>query len=110
MSNRVAVIAATLLLLAAPLAAHGRPKRYLVTHDRALIVTREVLGRQGYDVIRVDRGPGPDMIVWYRAGSHGRGRGRGRLVRMVIHREADRVVFLETPDPILVAIDVKLRM
>jgi hypothetical protein len=53
---------------------------------------------------------GRDIVVWYRAGNRGRGKGKGRPVRMVIHRDADRVVFLETPSVILVDIDVKLKL
>jgi hypothetical protein len=97
---------------APPTHAQGReqgPKRYAVTTDRAIVVTRDVLRRQGYEVVRiVDKGP--DRIVWYRAGNRGRGRGKGPLVRMVIRREADRVLFVDTPPAILVDIDVRLRV
>jgi len=93
-----------------PAAAQGRgARRYAVTHDRALVVTREVLVRQGYEVLRVERG-GPDIVVWYRRGNMGRGRGKGPPVRMVIHRDAERVIFLQTPSAILVDIDVRLRL
>jgi hypothetical protein len=97
---------------AAPAAAQGRgrgPKKYEVTNDRALVVTREVLVRHGYEVVRVEDG-GPDVVVWYRRGNRGRGRGKGPPVKMVIRREADRVVFVDTPSPILVDIDVRLRV
>src|SRR6266550_876053 len=79
---RVAMIAATVALL---VAGGSGPKKYAVTNDRALVVTREVLVKQGYDVVRVERG-GPDIVVWYRAGNRGRGKGKGPPVRMVIHR------------------------
>jgi hypothetical protein len=100
------------LVIAAPTHAQGRgkgPKRYAVTSDRAILVTRDVLVRQGYEVVRVEE-KGPDRIVWYRAGNRGRGRGKGPLVKMVIHREADRVIFVDTPPAILVDIDVRLRV
>lgn len=87
---------------------HG-PRRYAVTTDRAIIVTRDVLVRQGYEVIRVeDRGP--DRVVWYRAGNRGRGRGWGPPMKMVVHRDADRVIFVDTPSSILMDIDVRLRL
>lgn len=87
---------------------HG-PKRYSVTTDRAIVVTRDVLVRQGYQVIRIeDRGP--DRIIWYRAGNRGRGRGWGPPMKMVVHREADRVIFVDTPNSILMDIDVRLRL
>ena len=109
---KVGIAVAVLALLAAPLAAQGRgPKRYAVAPDRAVVVTREVLGRQGFEVVRVET-VGNDQVVWYRRGNRGRGRGKGPPVRMVIRRDpvANKIVFLETPSAILVDIDVKLRM
>jgi hypothetical protein len=72
-------------------------------------VTREVLVRQGYEVVRVENS-GHDVVVWYRRGNRGRGKGKGPPVRMVIHRSQDRVVFLNTPSAILVDIDMKLKL
>jgi hypothetical protein len=113
MKGRVkpALMAAALLaLVALPLHGQGRgPKRYAVTTDRAILVTRDVLVRQGFEVIRIEE-QGPDRIVWYRAGNHGRGRGKGPPVKMVIHREADRVIFVDTPRSIWVDIDMRLRL
>jgi len=52
-----------LALLVAPLAAQGHgPKRYAVAPDRAVVVTREVLGRKGFEVIRVET-VGNDQVV-----------------------------------------------
>ena len=115
MAMRTRLLCVTLGLLlgtAAPYAAQGRgrgPKKYAVTNDRALVVTREVLVRHGYEVVRVEDS-GPEVVVWYRRGNRGRGRGKGPPVRMVIRRDADRVVFVNTPSPILVDIDVRLRV
>ncbi|HYT99629.1 MAG TPA: hypothetical protein VEK85_04595, partial [Gemmatimonadales bacterium] len=113
MSNRATLVLITVGLLvatASAAAAQGKgPKKYAVTNDRALVVTREVLVRQGYDVVRIEDA-GPDVVVWYRRGNMGRGKGKGRPVKMVIHREADRVVFLNTPSAILVDIDVRLKL
>jgi hypothetical protein len=127
---RVRIAVATLVLLAAPLAAQGKgheddrdngrgrgearghgPKRYAVAPDRAVVITREVLVRQGFEVDRVET-VGNDQVVWYRAGNRGRGRSKGPPVRMVIRRDpvANKVVFLETPNDILVNIDVRLRV
>src|SRR5881396_452288 len=111
MSNRTTLLVITVGLLvatASAAAAQGKgPKKYAVTND--LVVTREVLVRQGYDVVRIENA-GPDVVVWYRRGNMGRGKGKGRPVKMVIHREADRVVFLDTPSAILVDIDVRLKL
>jgi hypothetical protein len=97
-------------LAAAPLAAQGRgPKHYAVTADRAIVVTREVLVAKGYEVVRIeDRGP--DRIVWYRQGNMGRGRGKGRLERLVVRRVENRIVFVDTPDVFLVDIDIRLKL
>ncbi len=103
---------AAMLLLAASstsLAAQGKSKHYAVSSDRAVTVTREVLGRQGYEVVRVER-EGNEQVVYYRRGNNGRGKGKGRLERMVIRREAERVVFVDTPPAILVDIDVRLKL
>src|SRR3989454_12559809 len=105
-----ALAMALLVVCSMPVGAQGKgPKKYAVTNDRALVVTREVLVRQGYDVVRIEDA-GPDVVVWYRRGNMGRGKGKGRPVKMVIHREADRVVFLNTPSAILVDIDVRLKL
>ncbi len=109
--KRLAVVALA-LLAASPLAAQGRgPKRYAVSGDRAVSVTREVLVHQGFEVIRIETS-GNDQIVWYRRGNMGRGRGKGPPVRMVIRRDPvqNKIVFLDTPSAILVDIDVRLKM
>ncbi len=112
MRNRwmVLVISAALATAAAPLAAQGRgPKRYVVTTDRAIVVTREVLVAKGYEVVRIEN-RGADRIVWYRRGSMGRGRGKGPLVKLVIRRVENRIVFVDVPEVMLMEIDVKLRI
>jgi len=110
MVRRIGLVLFALGILATPLAAQGKgPKKYAVTTDRALVVTKEVLVKQGYEVVRVENS-GRDYVVWYRRGNRGRGKGKGPPVRMLIHRDADRVVFLQTPSAILVDIDVKLKL
>ena len=106
----LAVIA--LAASAAPALAQGKgkgPKHYTVTTDRAVSVTRTVLVRQGYDVVRVMR-VGTTQVVYYRAGNHGRGKGKGRLEKMVIRTVDRRIVFEQTPPAILVDIDVNLKL
>ena len=98
-----------LCVATAPLAAQGNGKRYKVTHDRAVSVTREVLVRQGYEVVRIET-DGPTQVVYYRVGNRGKGKGKGKVERMVIRREAERVIFVDTPAAILVDIDVRLRL
>src|ERR1051325_5738768 len=78
MSMRTRLLCVTLGLVlgtAAPAAAQGRgrgPKKYEVTNDRALVVTREVLVRHGYE------GPGVrDLEIGTAAPAAAQGRGRG---------------------------------
>src|SRR5207244_8098827 len=107
--RRYALVIAALVVCATPLGAQGKgPKKYAVSNDRALVVTKDVLVAQGYEVVRVENS-GRDYVVWYRRGNRGRGKGQGPPVRMVIHRAVDRVVFLNTPSAVLVGIEVKLK-
>jgi hypothetical protein len=83
--------------------------KYVVSRDRAVVVTREVLVRQGYEVVRVERS-GLTQVVWYRRGNMGRGRGKGPMEKLVIRQVDDRVYFEETPPAVLLDIDVKIRL
>ncbi len=107
----LALALSALAVCVAPAAAQGKgkDKHYAVTTDRAVSVTRTVLVRQGYEVVRIERA-GPTQVVYYRAGNHGRGKGRGPLQRMVIRTVERRVVFEETPPAVLVDIDVNLKL
>ena len=110
MAHRRLSLVLLVVLAATPLAAQGKgPKKYAVSNDRALVVMKEVLVKQGYEVVRVENS-GRDYIVWYRRGNRGRGKGKGPPVRMVIHRTEDRVVFLSAPSAVLVDIDVRLKL
>ena len=56
-SNRLPLVAGAVLalsLFAAPVAAQGNCKRYAVSNDKAVSVTREVLVRRGFEVVRVE--------------------------------------------------------
>jgi hypothetical protein len=87
----------------------GKDKHYAVSNDRAVTVTRNVLVRQGYDVVRVER-VGTTQVVYYRAGNRGRGKGKGPLQKMVIRTVERRIVFENTPPAIMVDIDVNLKL
>ncbi len=89
--------------------AQGKGKHYAVSSDRAIVVTRTVLERQGYDVVRIDH-EGSTQVVYYRRGNMGRGKGKGRLERLVIRTVDRRVVFEDTPPELLVDIDVHLKL
>ena len=87
----------------------GKDKHYAVSNDRAVTVTRNVLVRQGYDVVRIER-VGATQVVYYRAGNRGRGRGKGPVQKMVIRTVERRIVFEDTPPAIMVDIDVNLKL
>lgn len=113
MKRFMLTLAALGALASAPLAAqgrgHGPKKEFVVAPDRAVSVTRDVLVRQGYEVIRIEN-VGNDQVVWYRRGNMGRGKGKGPPVKMIIRRVENRIVFVDTPDAILVDINLRLRL
>ena len=85
------------------------PKKYKVKSDFALVITREVLVKQGWAVERVED-KGDVITVWYYRGNMGRGKGKGPLQKMVIRRVRDEIVFEAVPAAILIDIDVRLRL
>jgi hypothetical protein len=111
MKRSLLALLALALLAVAPTAAQGRgPKReFVVAPDRAISVTREVLVRQGFEVVRIEV-VGNDQVVYYRRGNMGRGKGKGPVVKMIVRRVQNRIVFLDTPDVILVDINLRLRL
>ncbi len=111
MKRSLLVIAALSAVLAVPAFAqgHGHKKEFAVAPDRAVSVTREVLGRRGYEVIRIET-VGDDQVVYYRRGNMGRGKGKGPKMKMINRRVENRVVFVDTPDAVLVDINVRLKL
>jgi len=94
-----------------PLHAQGRKpkKEFVVAPDRAISVTREVLVHQGFEVVRIETVRN-DQVIYYRRGNMGRGKGKGPLVKMIVRRVENRVVFVNTPNGILVDINLRLRL
>ncbi len=113
MKRSLLMVAALSVALAVPAVAqghgHGPKKEFVVAPDRAVSVTRQVLVRQGYEVIRIET-VGHDDVVYYRRGNMGRGKGKGPPMKMIIRRVENRVVFVDTPDAVLVDINVRLRL
>lgn len=105
------LLAGLSMLVATPLAAQGKgpKKEFVVAPNRAISVTRDVLVRQGYEVIRIETVKN-DEIVYYRRGNMGKGKGKGPPMKMIIRRVENRVVFVDTPDVILVDINVRLKL
>jgi hypothetical protein len=105
----LAVLALAISVAPAHAQGKGKDKHYAVSNDRAVTVTRNVLVRQGYDVVRIER-VGTTQVVYYRAGNRGRGKGKGPLQKMVIRTVERRIVFENTPPAIMVDIDVNLKL
>jgi hypothetical protein len=108
----LAVAALALTLASAPQAhaqGRGKAKHYAVSSDKAMTVTRTVLERQGYELVRVVR-ESNTQVIYYRRGNNGRGKGKGPMERMVIRTVERRIVFEEVPSGILVDIDVELKL
>jgi uncharacterized protein (UPF0548 family) len=105
----LALSALTLSVAPAHAQGKGKDKHYTVSSDRAVTVTRNVLVRQGYDVVRIEH-VGGTQVVYYRAGNRGRGKGKGPLQKMVIRTVERRIVFEDTPPAIMVDIDVNLKL
>jgi hypothetical protein len=113
-SQRLVALLVVLLLPAAarPARAQDRgPKHYSVTTDRAYVITHDVLGRHGFEVVKIEN-VGDDRVIWYRRGNNGRGKGKGPLEKMIIRRipAERRVVFVDAPSDVLVDIDVRLSL
>lgn len=78
-----------------------------VTVEVAVTAAKDVLVKQGFEVVRVEAKP-DHHIIYYRAGNQGRGKGHGPPVRMIVRRVDDRVVLEEAPDGLRLEIGVKL--
>ena len=91
----------------APPGAGNKKKAKVVSTTEAVVVAREILVKHGYEVVRVDIVENT-RVIYYRVGNRGRGRGHGRLQKIVVRREPERVVFVDAPRAVLVDINVKL--
>ena len=85
----------------------NKEKVKTIATDDAVAAARYALAKHGYEVIRVDV-VRDTRIVHYRLGNRGRGRGKGRLEKIVIRRERERVIFDYAPKVVQLEINVKL--
>jgi hypothetical protein len=110
MQFRTLPLAVLLALFASPLLAQGKSKQgYEITPDRATTVVREVLAKDGFNVVRIEK-DADVQVVYYRRGNMGKGKGKGPLQKMIIRRVSNRIVFEETPSDIMLNIELKLRL
>jgi hypothetical protein len=85
----------------------NRAKLKAHTVGDGVVIAREILVKHGYEVVRVDV-IRDTRVIHYRLGNRGRGRGKGRLMKIVVRPDRDRIVFVDAPRPVLVDINVRL--
>ena len=80
----------------------GQAKKH-VTTPQAVLVTRDVLVSNGYQVTQVVQS-GTSQIIYYRRGNMGQGRGLGPIERIVVVPAGQVVRFQSVPQPLLATI------
>lgn len=78
-----------------------------VSTSQAVLVSREILVKHGFTVVRVEH-VGANEVIYYRRGNNGRGRGLGPMERMVVKPSGDAVVFEAAPKSVLLDINIRL--
>lgn len=127
--NRIA-IAAALIAVALPAQGQGKGKgkgaekkaektvivtsrgdvaRRHVTTSQAVVVTRDVLVTNGYQIVNVVPS-GTTQVIYYRRGNMGKGRGLGPVQKIYVVPSGDVVRFTSVPDPLLTTILRRLGM
>jgi hypothetical protein len=84
----------------------GQAKKRVVTVNDATIVTREVLVRHGYEVVRIEMVKG-SQVVYYRTA--GKKKKKGPVRKMYIRPAREVVIFEEVPDD-RVRVDINVRL
>jgi hypothetical protein len=85
-----------------------KPKKHQkVTTSQAVVVSRDILVKHGYSVVRVER-VGLTQVIYYRRGNNGRGKGLGPMQKMVVRESGDRVVFESAPRGVVLDINIRL--
>lgn len=109
--KRSLLFAGLFAIVALPATAQGpAPKRvFVMTPTRAVIAARDVLVSRGFEVMRMEV-HGNDRVVYYRRGNMGRGKGQGAPITLIVRQVRDKVVFVDTPDPVLVDINARLKL
>ena len=117
LASQVFLAAIVAAFLPATVSAQGKSKEAKAeTHvarkarpstDRAVVVTREVLVKHVFEVVRVVAVDGA-QVVYYRRGNMGRGKGKGPVEKMIIRPAPDRFIFEAAPKGVTVDINVRL--
>lgn len=73
-----------------------KPKKQ-VSPAEAVGLSREILVKHGYQVVRVESLKDSE-VIYYRAGNNGRGRGQGALRKMIVRPYGNIVTFEAAPE------------
>lgn len=90
-----------------PSGSGNKEKVRTISTNEAVVAARSVLVKHGYEVVRVDV-VRDTRVIYYRLGNRGRGRGKGRLMKIVVRRDRERVIFDHAPKIVVVDINVRL--
>ena len=77
--------------------------RKRVTTSQAVVVTRDVLIANGYQIVNVVP-TGTTQVIYYRRGNRGNGRGLGPVEKIVVVPSGEIVRFQAVPEPLLATI------
>ena len=83
--------------------------RKRVTTSQAVIVTRDVLVTNGYQIVNVVPS-GTTQVIYYRRGNMGKGRGLGPVEKIYVVPSGEVVTFRSVPSPLLSTILRRLGM
>ena len=84
----------------------GQAKKQ-VTREQAVLVSREVLVKNGFEVVRVETIK-TGQVIYYRRGNNGRGRGLGPVEKMIVRPSGSTFIFEAAPERVLFDIRVRL--
>lgn len=84
----------------------GQAKKQ-VTTSQAVVLSRDLLVKHGFTVVRVETVKGA-QVIYYRAGNRGRGRGLGPVQSMIVRPSGSIVTFEAVPEK--VRLDIKLQL
>jgi hypothetical protein len=106
----IGILSLLTVALVGPMQAQGNSKKaFGVSVDVALEATRTTLVELGYDVVKLDS-KDEVLVVHYRRGNMGKGKGKGPMETLVIRRVKQTVVFEEADPELLVKIQVTLKL
>ena len=84
----------------------GQAKKQVTTTE-AVVLTRNLLVKHGFTVVRVETVKGAE-VIYYRAGNQGRGRGLGPVKSMIVRPSGSIVAFESAPESVRLDIRVQL--